>query len=85
MKIYLEVENSSLKALKYSENLQKKCNNNIIFGYYHLQILKNLGYNTQANIFYNRLVNNIENNKSLVENQKIHLKTIVSKLIKQKK
>ena len=82
VKIYLEVEDKPDLALKYSSQLIGEYNSNIIFQYYHLNILLNLKQNLQAKHEYNNILELIKS-EDLSGKQKSHLKDIVDKVYKQ--
>lgn len=85
MKIYLEVEENNEKALSYSNRLVKSFSNNVLYQYYHLNILLNLKRTIQVNEQYQLVLKKIEENQQLNNEQKSHLKEITDQLYNNKK
>lgn len=84
MKLYLEVEDKPEKSLEYAIKLEKKFPNNIIFGYYHLNILLTLRRDALAKDVYARLMLKTKNNNQLDAEQKSHLQEIIRKKYKER-
>jgi hypothetical protein len=84
MKLYLEIENEPEKAMEYSSQLIKNNCNNLIYHYYHLNILLNLKRYKPAKEEYSKIIKLAEN-ITLSPNQKKHIIDITNKIYKKDK
>lgn len=72
MKLYIDVENNPVAALKYSERLIEKYPDNLVFRYTQLQILNAQGLNERMHKEFLELKERAEQNSQLAEKQKKH-------------
>lgn len=79
MKVNLEVFQNYQEAIKFSQQLIETFPENILFKYYHINILLNLNAKEQAFAFKNRLLIQVQLS-SLTQQQKQHLNQIINQL-----
>ncbi len=78
MKIYLEVEKNNEKAYQFSSQLISLYPENILFGFYHLLILKNLKREIEFYNFEYKVYFYLNNNHQLKKKSETTLKAINS-------